>query len=32
MTGDFVLGVFIGIVGSVFVYAALLVYEAHWGE
>lgn len=32
MTGDFIFGVFTGITVSLFLYAASLVYEAHWGE
>jgi hypothetical protein len=32
MTGDFLLGVFMGVLSSISAYAALIIYEAHWGE
>ena len=32
MTGDFLFGVFIGVIGSVAVYAMSIIYDVHWGD
>lgn len=32
MTGDFLFGVFIGVVSCVALYAMSIIYDVHWGD